>query len=159
MKLIVSGSRSVLDRAKIFTTLDAFTSRQKEPLEIVCGMAHGPDMIGREWATKNNVPVKEFPADWRNLTAPGARIKDLPDGTKYNCKAGLERNFRMAQYADAAICFWDGRSFGTKNMIEIMRNKFKKPVTVIYTDNTRPPRKLKGEAGLTSSRSGRNLPL
>lgn len=106
MKLIISGSRTVQDKAKVFATLDAFTARTK-PTEVVCGCASGPDLIGKAWAKKNNIPVKEFPAAWTDLDVAGARIKTRPDGTKYNQMAGLFRNLAMGEYADAAICFWD----------------------------------------------------
>jgi hypothetical protein len=33
--------------------------------------------------------------------------------------AGPIRNGEMAKYADALIVFWDGKSRGTKNMIDL----------------------------------------
>ena len=68
--------------------------------EVVCGMAQGADMEGRHWARLNNIPVKEFPANW------GLHGK----------AAGPIRNAEMAQYADALIAFPGGK--GTQNMIE-----------------------------------------
>lgn len=108
-------------------------------------MASGADLIGREWAIKKGIPVKDMPAEWNNLNALGAKPATRKDGTgMYNKTAGIMRNIAMGSYADYAICFWDGQSRGTKNMIEVMRNKFKKPVSVVYTDKSKPPRKLKG---------------
>ena len=47
--------------------------------------------------------VAYFPADW----------------DKYGKAAGFIRNEQMAQNADALVVFWDGKSRGTKNMIEL----------------------------------------
>ena len=49
--------------------------------------------------------IKRFPADWG----------------KYGKKAGIIRNRAMAEYADALLAYWDGKSSGTRNMIEIAR--------------------------------------
>jgi len=35
--------------------------------------------------------------------------------------AGFIRNAEMAEYADALIAFWDGRSKGTKHMIDLAK--------------------------------------
>lgn len=39
---------------------------------------------------------------------------------------------QMAEYADAAIVFWDGKSRGTQNMIQQMRELGKPVEVVIY---------------------------
>lgn len=46
--------------------------------------------------------MKVFPADWN----------------KYGKKAGPIRNKKMANYAEALLAIWDGKSCGTKNMIQ-----------------------------------------
>lgn len=55
-----------------------------------------------------------MPADWDRLGK----------------KAGMVRNAQMADYADAAIVFWDGKSNGTANMISNMKMR-DKPCHVI----------------------------
>ena len=87
---------------------------QYPELEIVSGMAKGPDMFGYEWAVLNGVPVHKFPANWN----------------KYGKRAGFLRNEQMAQFGDSAIGFWDGESKGTKMMINLM-NEAEKPVVVV----------------------------
>lgn len=37
--------------------------------------------------------------------------------------AGFKRNVRMAKYADALVAFWNGKSPGTKHMIQTAQNK------------------------------------
>ena len=46
-----------------------------------------------------------FPADW----------------DKYGKAAGYKRNEEMARNADALIAFWDGKSRGTKHMIDLAK--------------------------------------
>ncbi len=111
MKLIVAGSRTIQDREIIFKFLDSLKSNITE---IVSGLAKGPDLIGKEWAEENNIPVKEFPADWCGLGK----------------KAGPIRNCQMGDYADGLVAFWDGKSNGTKHMIEYAKKK-KIPIKII----------------------------
>ena len=75
------------------------------PTEIVSGCAKGVDRAGEEWAKRNGVPIKPFPANWET----------------YGRAAGPIRNQQMAAYADALIAIWDGKSRGTESMIELAR--------------------------------------
>lgn len=80
-------------------------------IEIVSGMARGVDSLACEVAAeKPRWFVKSFPANW----------------DKYGKAAGPIRNEQMAKYADYLIAVWDGKSHGTKNMIEQMK-KVNKP--------------------------------
>jgi hypothetical protein len=117
MKVIIAGSRTInsfeLVESYILKLIMAFNL---EITEVVCGGASGVDNLGKRWAAKNNVPVKYFPAEWNNLNAPGAVIKMNSMMVRYNVKAGFDRNERMAQYADALVLIWDGKSPGSKDM-------------------------------------------
>lgn len=85
--------------------------------EIVSGVARGIDNLGEQLAEKRGLEISKFPADW-----------------SVGRKAGHLRNADMAKYTDIAIVLWDGRSKGTRNMIEQMR-KVKKPCLVfLVTD-------------------------
>ncbi|AGR46616.1 hypothetical protein vBBak6_063 [Bacillus phage v_B-Bak6] len=104
MKIIVAGGRKFGDYPKLKAMLDhLFVTLDKRDIEIVSGKAEGADQLGELYAKENNIPVKDFPANW----------------TEFGKKAGAKRNKEMAMYADACICFWDGSSHGTRNMIEI----------------------------------------
>lgn len=99
MKTIVAGSRTFNNYKLLKSTLDEIT----EITEIVSGTAKGADTLGEKYAKESNIPLVLFPADWN----------------KYRNSAGYIRNEEMAKYADACIVFWDGKSKGTKHMIDL----------------------------------------
>lgn len=118
-KLIIAGTRSFNDYellrnivSTLFMKRHCWTIDWNE--EIVSGAAPGADTLAVRYATEADIPFKVFPADWK----------------KYGRSAGPRRNRQMAEYADAAIVFWDGKSRGTQNMIQQMR-ELGKPVEVI----------------------------
>lgn len=116
-KVIVAGGREFTDYHKakqhiIEAINDGFLSWDDE---LVCGMARGADMLGRDvWIHVLQNKIHEFPADWN----------------KHGRAAGPIRNSEMGDFADKLIAFWDGESRGTKNMIDYM-TKLGKPVRVI----------------------------
>lgn len=110
MKVIIAGSRSI--RALGFVER-AVRESGFAITEVVCGGARGADELGKRWAADRGIPVSLFPADW----------------DQYGRKAGHIRNFAMGEYADALVAIWDGRSRGTKSMIDIMV-KLQKPYHV-----------------------------
>lgn len=111
MKAIIAGSRCGCSMVKL---MDGIKVSQFNITEVVSGCAMGIDAQGEIWARDNSIPIKEFPADWE----------------KYGKSAGYIRNSQMADYADCLIAFWDGRSRGTKHMIDIASKK-EMPVHII----------------------------
>lgn len=101
MKVIIAGGRDFNDYDLLKSKCDYYLAN-KTGIEIVSGCASGADRLGERYATERGFLVKPFPAQWKTL---GKR-------------AGPVRNELMALYADALIAFWDGKSAGTKNMIE-----------------------------------------
>lgn len=116
MKLIVAGGRNFTDTQTMITILIDLVDKGKiDPNpELVCGMARGADMLAYSLWANSRMPIHNFPADWNT----------------YGKSAGYRRNSEMGEFADAAVCFWDGNSKGTKHMIDIM-NKLGKPVYVV----------------------------
>ncbi len=112
MRTIIAGGRDISD-----TTLleDAIEATSWEITEVVCGRAKGVDTMGENWAVGNGIPVKPFPAKWKNFDLPGAVRKKGRYGD-YNATAGHHRNEQMAEYADAIILIWDGKSRGSGDM-------------------------------------------
>lgn len=131
MKVIIAGSRTFNDYKLMKTELNILLAPEvlDREIEIISGCQktydkenktyYGADYLGEKYAKENNIPVKPFPADWNNLSHPDAVIKTNSFGKKYDAKAGERRNKQMAEYATHCICFWDGKSAGTKNMIEL----------------------------------------
>lgn len=102
MKTIIAGSRTVND-----IDIVAFAVEQSgfAITEVASGMARGVDMAAVEYAHRRGLPLRPFPADWET------------EGRA----AGYNRNVRMAEWAEALIAIWDGKSRGTKHMIDIAR--------------------------------------
>lgn len=100
MKTIIAGSREISSYA---TLLQAIHDSGFEITEVVSGAARGVDRLGEKYANEFGIALKQFPADWDGLGKG----------------AGYARNRQMAEYAEAAIILWDGRSKGTKHMIDL----------------------------------------
>lgn len=116
MKVIIAGSRNIDDYKLV---VDTITKSGYDITEVVSGCATGVDRLGEQWARTNNIPITEMPADWN----------------RYGRSAGPYRNRAMAEYADAAIVIWDGKSRGSRNMIENMIRR-KKPYYIGMTSAT-----------------------
>ena len=100
MKLIVAGSRNC-DTAQDYKLVEKALNKLK-PSEIVSGCAKGPDSFGEWYAKENNISLKLFAANWK----------------LYGRGAGYKRNIQMAEYANSLLYLWDGKSKGTKHMID-----------------------------------------
>lgn len=103
MKVIIAGSRHLNRIADVIDAIHA-SGLENDITEIVSGgCPTGPDDIG-EWLARvffdRPIPVKRFPADW----------------DAYGKAAGPIRNSQMANYADALILIWDGKSPGSRSM-------------------------------------------
>jgi len=108
MRVIIAGTRSICDDTIVRKAIEASGFIISE---IVSGGSKGVDESAERTAEKDGIPLMRFPADWN----------------KYGKKAAPVRNRKMADHADALIAIWDGKSRGTRHMIETMR-KAGKPV-------------------------------
>lgn len=111
-RIIIAGSRGFEDyeclKKHVEECLTSAPDRlQGKEIVIVSGAAHGTDALGERYAAEKGYKVERFPADWR----------------KHGIRAGVIRNKEMAEIADALIPFWDGKSKGTANMIEVATRK------------------------------------
>lgn len=130
-RIIIAGGRDFDDYQMLRKeALDAirrvFTKVDKNNTYIVSGRAKGADSLGERFADEFGLNKVEFPANW----------------DKYGKSAGFRRNEQMADFAKGKneenqenikgllIAFWDGKSHGTKHMIELAKNK-KMPVEII----------------------------
>lgn len=98
MKVAVIGSRGLS-----VTYLGRYLP--KNTTEIVSGGAKGVDTSAREYALSHGIKLTEF----------------LPEYTKYGRSAPLKRNITIIEYSDIVLAFWDGKSRGTKFVIDNCR--------------------------------------
>ena len=113
-KVIVAGGRDFSDYDLLKSKLDnllvdrlsVLTTAGDIAVQVVSGTARGADKLGEHYARMNKLHVTQFPADWQ------------PNGV-FDKSAGYKRNAKMAEYADALVAFWDGKSRGTKHMIDL----------------------------------------
>lgn len=110
MKVIIAGSRGITNIQSVIDALVNADIQVHEVSEIVSGGANGVDTLGEELAEMHCIDIIKFPAEW----------------DKYGKSAGYKRNYIMGKYADNLVAVWDGKSKGTKHMIDIM-DKFDKP--------------------------------
>ena len=101
-KIVVAGGRTYTNTGMVFICLEKIV--QKGDV-IISGHAKGVDMMGELYAQKNNLACEIYPAEW----------------DKYGRSAGPRRNEQMAQVADKVVVFWDFKSRGTKNMVEMAK--------------------------------------
>ncbi len=88
-----------------------------ETTEIVSGGAKGIDHDAKNYALQNDIVLTEF----------------LPDYQRYGRSAPLKRNIQIIEYADIVLAFWDGKSHGTKFVIDQCQRK-NIPLRIIYQE-------------------------
>ena len=71
--------------------------------KIISGGAKGADTLGERFAKDFNLDTLIFKPDWN----------------MYGKSAGFVRNRKIIQNSDVVFAFWDGKSKGTKNSIDI----------------------------------------
>ena len=115
-KIIIAGGRDFMDYKLLKEKVNKILQEKKvtHKIVIISGCARGADTLGLRYASENAFDVEKYPADW----------------DKYGKKAGYVRNVEMAENANALIAFWDGKSKGTKHMIDIATER-NLPIRVI----------------------------
>lgn len=95
MKVAVVGSRGLS-----IPNLEAYLP--EDTTEIISGGARGVDTSARNYARSNGIKLTEF----------------LPEYETYGRSAPLKRNLTIIENADLVMAFWDGKSRGTKFVID-----------------------------------------
>ena len=108
MRIAIVGSRSL-------TVNHLGEYLPEDVTEIVSGGAKGIDRCASAYAKEHGLKLTEF----------------LPEYEKYGRGAPLKRNLQIIEYADWVIAFWDGKSRGTKFVIDHCRQQNKK-VKVVF---------------------------
>ena len=107
MKIAIIGSRNLH-----INELDKFIPKNVQT--IVSGGAEGIDTCARDYARKKGLKMIEY----------------FPDYKKYGRSAPLKRNISIIEEADKVLAFWDGKSRGTKFVIDKCK-EMNKSVNVI----------------------------
>lgn len=118
LRIIVAGGRDFSDFELLFKSVEKiqidYVDRYFDELSRVCivsGTARGADKLGELYAERVGVHIYRFPADWDT----------------YGKSAGYRRNAEMAKFASednnvgVLIAFWNGKSRGTKHMINLAK--------------------------------------
>lgn len=114
-KVVVAGSRDYhhYKEAKEYIDFCISQIRKNYELIFISGHCYGADLLGERYAKENGFKTEIH----------------LPEWDKYGRSAGPKRNKEMANEADYVICFWDGKSKGTKSMIDYVK-KLNKPLKI-----------------------------
>ena len=104
MKVVIAGSRDITDYDIL---LKAIKECPFKITEVISGCARGVDTLAENFAEDYGLKLHLFPADWKRLRNA----------------AGPIRNAQMADFADAVLCVWDGKSPGTKDMMNQARKR------------------------------------
>lgn len=105
-KVIVAGGRDFDDYELLKNKLDILLQNKTE-VTIVSGAARGADKLGERYAKERGYAISSYPAKWN----------------KYGNSAGYVRNREMAKFGDALVAFWDGKSKGTRHMINLAKEE------------------------------------
>lgn len=116
IKLLIAGGRDFTDAKLMWDYIQQMLDQKiiGEDCALVCGNARGADSIGHYLFSACGNEIHNFPADWK----------------KHGLSAGYRRNAEMGNFCDMALIFWDGKSKGTKHMIDYME-KLGKPYHVV----------------------------
>jgi hypothetical protein len=126
-RLLVTGSRSWTDRAKILAELDIARAELGDDTVLVHGDARGVDRIAAHlWHCEWGLPVEDHPADWCGPCRPEckpnhrrAKASGLP---KVCPAAGMYRNADMvALGADLLLAFILDESRGATGCVRLAR--------------------------------------
>lgn len=135
-RLAVVGSRKYQDMDTVTKYLDSIRKEYGD-FVLICGMEEtGADGLGYRYAQANGLTIEEYPAPWDNLEVPGAVVRMNTYGRPYNVRAGFIRNTEMAERCTHVIAFWDGKSPGTKHMLETCKKLGRKMKVYIINSGT-----------------------
>ena len=107
MKLAIIGSRTFNDYNLLWRAVHSHFPGHKIEL-IISGGASGADALAEKLAKQTKIPLKVFPADWKT----------------HGKAAGPIRNKQIIGACDEAICFHDGKSRGSLNVIDWAKRNF-----------------------------------
>jgi len=111
MKLAIIGSRTIEN-----LNLDEYI--KEKPAVVISGGAKGVDTIAWKWALENHIEI----------------IVHRPDYNLHGKWAALRRNDIIVNEADKIIAFWNGKSTGTKYVIDKAK-ELNKPIDIVLLED------------------------
>jgi hypothetical protein len=115
LRIIIAGGRDFnnyeLLKEKVFNIVKC-ENKSKNHIKIVSGGARGADTLGERFAKEFDLKVCRFIPDWNGLGKRAGYVRNV-DMAKYS----IENNNR-----GVLIAFWDGKSKGTKHMIDLAKS-------------------------------------
>ena len=112
MKLAIIGSREIKN-----VNFDEYI--KEKPDYVISGGAKGIDTLAWEWALKNHIEI----------------IVHRPNYNKHGKTAPFRRNDIIVDEADKIIAFWNGKSTGTKYVIDRAK-KLNKSLEIVLLEKT-----------------------
>lgn len=101
--VIIAGGRDFTGYQELRDAFaDFMDPYENHEVTIICGMAKGADLLGKQIAKVYNLPVIEMPADWDT----------------HGKSAGFIRNEKMSLLGTHLLAAWDKKSKGTADMID-----------------------------------------
>ncbi len=116
-RVTIGGCRYYNDYNAFCNYVDMCLSRIRisSKIVILSGHCSGTDTLAEKYAKENGFSLEVYPAQWK----------------LYGRSAGPIRNEQMVNNCDFVIAFWDGKSKGTKSLIQCAREK-QKPLRIKY---------------------------
>ena len=113
-RVVIAGCRwyDSFEEAEKFLDACLWHLMQRYSIVVLSGAARGADYLGERYAAARGLIVERHPARWE----------------RYKRGAGHVRNEEMAELSDLVICFWDGKSRGTKSMIDCAKRNGKQVI-------------------------------
>lgn len=115
MKIIIAGTRTADNYRDVHEGIRCLTKGETPEL-ILTGGATGADELGRKYAEINNLPHLKIKAKWES----------------YGRSAGPIRNAELVKQATHLLALWDGKSKGTKSIIEQAKKAGLKILVICY---------------------------
>ncbi len=110
MNLVICGSRFFNDYESFEQIMLDFLSKNNLDVHsciVISGGARGADKLAENFSYTHNYEFYEIPADW----------------STHGKSAGIIRNLQMLDVANHVVAFWDGKSPGTKHMIDTCKKR------------------------------------
>lgn len=115
-RFAIVGSRSFNNYYIMYKVLKEYLPQKAL---IISGEADGADTLAYVYAMQNGYLFDGYPAKW----------------DEYGKAAGMKRNVDMIQNSDNVIAFWNGKSPGTKNFVDLAKKKNIPSIIIDVLDN------------------------